>query len=188
MTNNTDTSRESVARRDIIDRLADVTGFIRFETGHRVAAAGCLAEEAIYQIKRLRAERDAALADRWQPMETAPKDTPVRIKIPSNQDYHGCQELLAINVNGTRWHSFAWAMGRDLDFEPLGWMPLPSASDQPTPDRYTDGWNAGIEAATQECVGHSGYLYKQGLGLECCAAVASELGGDIRSLTLQEDG
>jgi ABC-type Na+ transport system ATPase subunit NatA len=38
---------------DLVKRLRMVTGFIRFETGDRVAASACLSEEAAYRIEEL---------------------------------------------------------------------------------------------------------------------------------------
>ena len=40
---------------DLINKLRAVTGFIRFETGDRVAAAACLSEEAADRIEELEA-------------------------------------------------------------------------------------------------------------------------------------
>jgi len=39
---------------DIVDRLRMVPGFVRFETGDRIAAAACLSEEAADVIEHLR--------------------------------------------------------------------------------------------------------------------------------------
>lgn len=41
--------------KDITERLREVTAFLRFETGDRVAAAASLSEEAANEIERLRA-------------------------------------------------------------------------------------------------------------------------------------
>ena len=46
---------------ELIARLRMVTGFIRFETGDRVAASICLSEEAADRIEQLAKERDEAL-------------------------------------------------------------------------------------------------------------------------------
>jgi hypothetical protein len=48
-----------MSQRDICERLADVVGFVRFETGDRVAAAASLPEEARETILSLRAKVDA---------------------------------------------------------------------------------------------------------------------------------
>ena len=50
-------------RHTVVERLRDVTGFIRFETGDRVRASACLAEEAADLIEALQAERDSAWND-----------------------------------------------------------------------------------------------------------------------------
>jgi hypothetical protein len=41
---------------DLVKRLRIVTGFIRFETGDRIAASACLSEEAAYRIEELEAK------------------------------------------------------------------------------------------------------------------------------------
>ena len=41
---------------DLVKRLRAVTGFIRFETSDRVAAAACLSEEAADRIEELESE------------------------------------------------------------------------------------------------------------------------------------
>jgi transcription antitermination factor NusG len=40
---------------DLVKRLRMVTGFIRFETGDRIAASACLSEEAADHIEQLAA-------------------------------------------------------------------------------------------------------------------------------------
>ena len=52
---------------DLVKRLRMVTGFIRFETGDRIAASACLSEEAADRIEQLAAineELEAAVD--WQ--------------------------------------------------------------------------------------------------------------------------
>ena len=44
--------------KDIVQRLREVTGFVRFETNDRVAAAASLSEEAACEIERLRSSLD----------------------------------------------------------------------------------------------------------------------------------
>jgi hypothetical protein len=46
---------------DLVKRLRVVTGFIRFETGDRVAASVCLSEEAADRIEALEAKLAAAV-------------------------------------------------------------------------------------------------------------------------------
>ena len=41
---------------DLVKRLRMVTGFIRFETGDRIAASACLSEEAAGRIEELEAK------------------------------------------------------------------------------------------------------------------------------------
>ncbi len=43
----------------LVKRLRMVTGFIRFETGDRIAASACLSEEAADRIEALTKERNA---------------------------------------------------------------------------------------------------------------------------------
>lgn len=45
--------------RDLLGRLQDVTGFVRYETGDPVAASASLSEEAVEEIQRLRQEVEA---------------------------------------------------------------------------------------------------------------------------------
>jgi hypothetical protein len=47
---------------DLVKRLRVVTGFIRFETGDRVAASACLSEEAADRIEALTELLEAARA------------------------------------------------------------------------------------------------------------------------------
>jgi hypothetical protein len=46
---------------DLVKRLRMVTGFIRFETGDRVAASACLSEEAACRIEKLEAKLEKAV-------------------------------------------------------------------------------------------------------------------------------
>ena len=67
----------------------------------------------------------------WQPIETAPYNTAVLVYVP-NWEHYGAGVYRAIRVNmgsGIRWHSSAWACGRDFgsDVQPTHWMPLPAA-------------------------------------------------------------
>ena len=48
---------------DLVKRLRVVTGFIRFETGDRVAASACLSEEAADRIEALTEQLKTARAD-----------------------------------------------------------------------------------------------------------------------------
>ena len=43
---------------DLVKQLRMVTGFIRFETGGRIAASACLSEEAAARIEQLAATND----------------------------------------------------------------------------------------------------------------------------------
>jgi hypothetical protein len=72
----------------------------------------------------------------WQPIETAPVNTSVLVFL-SNWEHYGPGIYRAIRVDmgtGRRWHTTAWAIGRDLsaDLSPTHWMPLPAPPAQPT--------------------------------------------------------
>ena len=47
---------------ELISRLRIVTGFIRFETGDRIAASACLSEEAADRIEQLAVTNEALTA------------------------------------------------------------------------------------------------------------------------------
>jgi len=51
---------------DLVKRLRMVTGFIRFETGDRIAASACLSEEAADRIEELETQLAQAVVE---PME-----------------------------------------------------------------------------------------------------------------------
>ncbi|WP_424974217.1 hypothetical protein [Dinoroseobacter sp. S124A] len=62
----------------------------------------------------------------WQPIETAPVNVSVQIWVPGLED-NGNAALRAILVDlgtGRRWHTTAYACGRDLppDLQPTHWM------------------------------------------------------------------
>jgi hypothetical protein len=66
---------------------------------------------------------------KWQPIETAPTNVSILIFLP-NWDHYGHGVYRAIHVDmgtGQRWHTTAYAMGRDLcsSMNPTHWMPLP---------------------------------------------------------------
>jgi hypothetical protein len=50
--------------KELIARLRMVTGFIRFETGDRIAASACLSEEAADRIEQLVATNEALVKER----------------------------------------------------------------------------------------------------------------------------
>lgn len=54
---------------ELVKRLRMVTGFIRFETGDRVAASICLSEEAADRIEQLVATNEALVKERDQWVE-----------------------------------------------------------------------------------------------------------------------
>ena len=67
----------------------------------------------------------------WQPIGTAPDNQAVLVFVP-NWDHYGPGVYRAIHVNfqgrsDPRWHSSAWACGRDFSAEcqPTLWMPFP---------------------------------------------------------------
>lgn len=66
----------------------------------------------------------------WRPIKTAPENQSVLVFIPNWEHYgHGVYRAILVNMGtGRRWHSTAWACGRDLgpDVQPTHWMPLPS--------------------------------------------------------------
>jgi hypothetical protein len=78
-----------------------------------------------------RAALTAALAAMWRPIDTAPMNAAVLIKLP-NLDYYGNNSVYAGMLvdmgTGKRWMTFGYAIGRDIgpDDWPLAWMPLPS--------------------------------------------------------------
>lgn len=79
----------------------------------------------------LRAALEVALAAMWRPIEEAPKNTAILIKLP-NLDYYGNKSVYAGMLvdmgTGKRWMTFGYAIGRDIrpDDWPTAWMPLPA--------------------------------------------------------------
>jgi hypothetical protein len=66
----------------------------------------------------------------WKPIETCPENVSVLFFIPGAEHY-GEPIYRGIRVNmgtGERWHTSAFAMGRDVphDYKPTHWIPLPA--------------------------------------------------------------
>jgi hypothetical protein len=66
----------------------------------------------------------------WRPIETCPTNVSVLIWLPSCEHYGpGIYRAILCDMGtGKRWHTTAWASGRDLDprERPEWWMPLPA--------------------------------------------------------------
>lgn len=90
--------------------------------------------EAVREMRRKAAGRmlemeAEAERQRWQPIDTAPRNTSVLIYLP-NREHYGEPIYRAILVDmgsGPRWTTTGLHIGRDLckDEQPTHWMPLP---------------------------------------------------------------
>jgi hypothetical protein len=89
------------------------------------------ARDLAEQIERaiteaVQAQREAA----WQPIETAPTNVSVLVFMPRWEHYGpGIYRAILVDMGtGKRWHSTAWACGRDVppDEWPTHWQPLPA--------------------------------------------------------------
>jgi hypothetical protein len=103
--------------RDLIKRIADMIG----EGGQLAphSAAGELLNDCANALPGGR------------PIETAPTNTAILIHVPGFDYYENngwCAGMLVDMGTGNRWHTFGWAVGRDLGPEdkPTHWMPLPA--------------------------------------------------------------
>jgi|GEM_PF-2348987 len=72
-----------------------------------------------------------AIADPWQPIETAPTNASVLVFIPNAEHYgHGVYRAMLVDMGtGRRWMTTGYAIGRDcpVDGKPTHWQPLPAA-------------------------------------------------------------
>lgn len=79
---------------------------------------------------------EAARAEGWQPIETAPVNKSVLVYIPNAEHYgEGVYRGLQVDMGtGRRWQVNGLHMGRDCghDQQPTHWMPLPSAPQPPS--------------------------------------------------------
>lgn len=70
----------------------------------------------------------------WRPISTAPVNESILIYLPNGEHYGpGIYRAIQVNVGtGKRWHTTAWACGRDLGGEdwPRFWMPLPQPPEK----------------------------------------------------------
>ncbi|WP_104662806.1 hypothetical protein [Ensifer adhaerens] len=85
------------------------------------------ARDDVYVCEPLYAAPSAP--DGWQPIETAPENASILIRIPG-LDYYGNNGVYAgmlVNMGtGRRWMTFGHAIGRDLGELPDAWMPMPA--------------------------------------------------------------
>ena len=119
--------------KTLVQRLREVTAFLRFETGDRVAAASSLSEEAADRIEALEAEvsqRHERMSEWRDDMENAPRDGTmfVVIGVTKGNGFTG----------GRPYTSDPWVVwsGEDGTFHrwPHNWPPTHWSPLDPPPD------------------------------------------------------
>ena len=106
-----------------------------FRRGTRIFAAADALDAKDKQI--------AELAGGWQPIETAPTNRAVLIRLPG-LDYYGNDGVYAGMLvdmgTGKRWITFGWAIGRDVGSDwPDVWQPLPAPPSRSLPAGGANG-------------------------------------------------
>ncbi|MGB3485335.1 MAG: hypothetical protein WBB07_24360 [Mycobacterium sp.] len=84
-----------------------------------------------YNTIWMRAALTAAMAELWRPIEEAPINQAVLVKtnVPDHYGNAGVYEAMLVDMgSGKRWHTFGYAVLRDIggDFKPTHFMPLPT--------------------------------------------------------------